>query len=97
MLLRLDQRGVSYAAAYPPSDIVMCMRDRNERASVWQTWLCSPRLGAGPVSNFFLPHPGIADPAVSPDLFEIDFQPHLARYILEYMGLRCVTEFMVPG
>ncbi len=96
VLLRLDQHGMAYAGAFPPSDIVLFMRDRNERASVWPVWLRSSRFGAGLISNTFRPCPGEADPAARPAVFRIDFTPELARYTIEHRGVRCVTEIMVP-
>lgn len=97
MLLRVDPFGMAYAAAYPPSDIVMFMRDRYQKFSVWPTWLASPVFASGPFTNFFRPCFGATDPATEPARVDIRFAPHRARYEIEHEGVRCITEIFVPA
>jgi cellobiose phosphorylase len=96
MLLRVDQHGVAYAQSFPPSDIVMFMRDRFQRSSVWSTWFRSPDFDAGPFTNFFRPAPGIADPTAAPKKYEVTFTPGRAIYEIEHEGLRVTTEVFLP-
>jgi cellobiose phosphorylase len=96
LLLRVDQLGIAYAQSFPPSDIVMFMRDRFQKSSVWSTWFQSPEFATGPFTNFFRPAPGIADPAAVPKKFRVTFTPSRALYEVEHEGLRIVTEVFLP-
>lgn len=97
MLLRVDQLGFAYAQAFPPNDIVMFMRDRFQKYSVWLTWLASDEFADGPFSNFFRPSFGGKNPAAEPDKVEITFSPSHAKYLIEHQGLRVVTEIFLPA
>lgn len=96
MLLRVDQHGIAYAQSFPPNDIVMFLRDRFQKSSVWMTWFQSPEFTTGPFTNFFGPTPGIADPAAAPARFEVTFTPSRAVYEIEHEGLRVKTEVFLP-
>ncbi len=91
MLLRVDQFGMSFAQAFPPSDIVMFMRDRFQKFSVWNTWLISDEFKNGPFTNFFRPTPGTQNPAAEPDRVDIQFHPSHASYLIENEGIRVET------
>lgn len=95
LLLRLDQYGLSYAAAYPPSDIVMMMRDRFQRHSAWMTWYTSEQFSA-PFNSFGYPNPGTANPKKQADRQHVRYTPAKAEYGVEKEGLRSVTEVFVP-
>lgn len=96
LLLRVDQLGIAYAQSYPPSDIVMFMRDRFQKSSIWHTWFQSPDLASGPFTNFFRPTPGIGSPTAVPEKFSVTFTPGVAIYEIEHEGLRVKTEVFLP-
>jgi len=97
ILLRVDQFGIALAQAFPPSDIMMCMRDRSQKYSVWHTWFMSEDFEKGAFTNFFRPLPGEKNPAKEPDRVEITFKPSHAEYLIENEGLRVETTIFVPS
>ena len=96
ILLRVDQFGMSFAQAFPPSDIVMFMRDRFQKFSMWNTWLMSDEFENGAFTNFFRPTPGIQNPSKEPDAAEISFNPSHASYIIENEGIKVETIIFLP-
>ncbi|QMV43990.1 GH36-type glycosyl hydrolase domain-containing protein [Cohnella cholangitidis] len=93
LLLRVDQYGLSYAAAHPPVDIVMMMRDRFQKHSVWMTWYQSEQF-TSPFNNFYYPNQG--SPLNEPSHHAVRFTPSAAIYTVENEGLRSITEVFVP-
>lgn len=97
MLLRVDQHGLAYAQSFPPSDLVMFLRDRFQKSSVWHTWFHSPDFASGPFTNFFRPTPGIADPSAVPAKFTVTYTPSRATYEIEHEGLRVATDVFLAA
>jgi cellobiose phosphorylase len=96
ILLRVDQSGIDYAQAFPPSDVMLFRRDQYQKSSVWMTWFASPLFEESAFTNFFRPNLGARHPGTSPDKFEVIYAPSHAAYILEHEGLRVVTKIFVP-
>lgn len=97
ILLKVDQFGVALAQAFPPSDIIMCMRDRFQKYSVWHTWFMSEDFKDGAFTNFYRPVQNAKDPSKEPDKIEIKFKPSHAEYLIENEGIRVETTIFVPS
>lgn len=95
VLLRVDQFGLDYAQAFPPTDVMLFRRDRYQQSSPWLTWLTSPQFEHGAFTSFFRPAPGQPDPHIEPDRVEVIFAPSHATYIIEHQGLRVTTRVLV--
>lgn len=97
ILLRVDQFGLDYAQAFPPSDVMLFRRDRYERDSTWLTWITSPQFSDGAFTNFFHPLAGNNRPDRQPHRVEITFAPSHATYLIENEGVRVVTKILIPA
>lgn len=97
VLLRVDQFGPVNAQAYPPGDIMLFKREKDERFSRWLVWLQSDSLNGGmPFTNFFRPVVS-GNPNREPEDLKIRFLPHEAVYSYSFEGLRVETSFFVPN
>lgn len=96
ILLRLDQYGPVAAQAYPPGDIMLFKREKDDKYSKWLVWIKGDCVNRGiPFNNFCRPAigPGADE---GPENLKITFQPHMAKYSYEIDGLEVNTTFFVP-
>jgi cellobiose phosphorylase len=97
ILLRVDQLGVDYAQAFPPSDVMLFRRDGYQKSSAWMTWFASSHFSDGAFTNFFHPNLGAKHPNTSPEKFEVIYSPSHASYLLEHEGIRVFSKIFVPS
>lgn len=96
LLLKVDQFGPIYAQVNPPTDILLLRRESFQNHSSWLVWLRSKDFKTKAFTNFFRPRMSISNPSQEPDRCEIRFSPTSAIYTIEFEGVRCRTEFLLP-
>ena len=96
ILLKVDQYGPVSAQAYPPEDIMVFKREKDDRYSKWLVWLQCESLNHGqPFTNFYRPVTE-GSPDREPENLKIIFYPHKAAYSFSMGQLLIETVFFVP-
>lgn len=96
ILLKVDQYGPVSAQAYPPEDIMVFKREKDDRYSKWLVWLQCESLNHGqPFTNFYRPVTE-GSPDREPENLKIIFYPHKAVYSFSMGQLFIETVFFVP-
>ena len=95
VLLRVDQFGPVNAQAYPPQDIMLFKRERDDKFSKWLYWLqCDEINGGTPFTNFW--GPSLGSPDQQPDATRITYTPWNAVYEYTVGPLTMKTTLFVP-
>lgn len=89
VLLRVDQRGPSYAQSDPPGGLILFRREGWDPLPCWHLWVADQAASFRPFSSLLFP-------GCEPDAFRATYTPQKITYELEQHGVRCISEFAVP-